>query len=141
VPLETFASAGQVLAIPLQLSSTSQLPAAVRHTVPLLTTTSAGHAAPLPEHTSAMSHPPGTAARQVVPAATNASLGQVWALPLQVSATSQPPAAAARQVVPAAFATQVESTHVAHASHPGLHVVPHTSLVSPVIARSSIEYP
>jgi hypothetical protein len=62
-------------------------------------------------------------------------------LPLQVSATSHPPATAARHVVPADFTTQAESTHVAHAPQPGLQVVPHSSLVSPVMAKSSIEYP
>ncbi len=51
-------SAGQSAPVPVQLSATSQSPAAERHTVVLGSKVSAGHAGPLPVQASATSHTP-----------------------------------------------------------------------------------
>jgi hypothetical protein len=90
-----------------------------------------------PVQFSATSQVP-TEARHTVAELANASVGQVCAVPSQVSATSQV-LTEARHVVPAATGTQTKFEHVAHAPQDGEQVVPHTLLVSPLTAKSSIE--
>jgi hypothetical protein len=85
---------------PPQVSATSHTPAEARHTVPVGTTASAGHAAALPVQVSAMSHAP-VAARHTVPAATKTSAGHAALEPVQASAESHTPAEA-RHTVPVA---------------------------------------
>ena len=51
-------SVGQAAVLPVQLSATSQTPAAARHWVPAATSTSAGHEAAPPVHFSATSQSP-----------------------------------------------------------------------------------
>src|SRR5581483_6238701 len=116
--------------LPLQVSATSQAPAAARHSVPALLTTSLGHEVELPSHVSATSHTPD-AARHSVPALLTTSLGHDLEPPSQVSATSQTPAAA-RHWVPAAATPSLGHEpevplHVSATSHAPLplrHKVP-----------------
>ena len=92
-------SAGQVVAVPSQVSATSQAPAAGRQTVPLADGMAAGHAALLPSHAGVPEHAP--LLPQAVPCTAFLSTGQAADVPLHTSATSQGPAAA-RHTVPAA---------------------------------------
>ena len=122
-------SVGHVLLVPVQVSSTSQAPAAARHTVPALPAAcwqaslvplhvsvvqtlpssvqavplaclaSAGHVALLPVQKSSRSQS-STDGRQTVVEDWNASAGHVELVPVHVSATSQTPAEA-RHVAPA----------------------------------------
>jgi len=119
-----------MLVPPPQASATSHTPAEARHTVPVGTTTSTGHAAALPVQTSARSHAP-VAARHTVPAATKASAGHAALEPVQASAESQTPAEA-RHTVP--VATKAFAGHAApvpaqlsatsHAPPEARHTVP-----------------
>src|SRR5438874_899990 len=114
-------SLGQVLLVPVQVSSTSQGPADARQTAPPLPAgcwqsslepshvsvvhglpssvhavpdgvfASAGHAGPVPGQFSAGSHSPADA-RQTVLAGSKASFGHVVLVPVQVSSTSHAPA-------------------------------------------------
>src|SRR5207245_432140 len=123
------ASAGQTVLDPVQVSSTSQAPAAARHTAPALPAgcwqvtfvpshwsavqglpsevhavplddfASAGQLGPLPGQFSAGSHSPAEA-RHCVLEDANPSAGQVVPVPAHVSATSHTPADV-RQPVPA----------------------------------------
>src|SRR5206468_10821878 len=115
VPAGALASAGHALLVPVQVSATSQSPAAARHTAPRLPSgfwqssplpshssrlhglpssvhavraalfASAGHAALDPVHNSAGSHSPAEA-RQHVVAGRKVSAGQAVLVPSQVSA-------------------------------------------------------
>src|SRR5207249_2333202 len=123
------ASGGHTVLEPVQVSSTSQVPAAVRHTapalpagcwqvtfvpshssavqglpsevhaVPLPDLASAGQLGPVPGQFSAGSHSPAEA-RHCVLEDANPSAGQVVLVPVHVSATSHTPADA-RHTVPA----------------------------------------
>src|SRR5205807_1759778 len=84
-----FWSAGQSLPTPSQLSGTSQGPAAARQTVELLA--SAGQLGPVPGQFSAGSHAPA-AARHTTVAGWKASVGQLAFVPSQVSSASHGPA-------------------------------------------------
>ena len=122
-------SAGQVVLVPVQFSSTSQGPAAARqtapglpagcwqasldpshssvlhgfpssvHAVPAGVLASAGQFGPFPGQLSAGSHSPPDGRHTVVDG-SKASAGQVVLVPVQFSSTSQTPVAA-RQTVPA----------------------------------------
>jgi hypothetical protein len=69
VPLDILASAGQAPLVPLQVSATSQVPAAARQTVVFEAKASVGQSREVPLQVSATSQTP-FAARQVGPAAT-----------------------------------------------------------------------
>jgi len=75
--------------MPLQLSATSQSPAALRHTP--VRFASAGHVADVPVQFSARSQTPA-ATRHTVDEGSKPSDGQAALVPVQVSATSQMPA-------------------------------------------------
>jgi hypothetical protein len=89
--------------MPVQVSATSQIPAAGRQLVPDRLNTSTGQAADMPVQVSAMSQTPAEA-RQLVPDGLNTSAGQAADMPVQVSAMSQTPAEA-RQLVPEDLST------------------------------------
>src|SRR5207247_5063645 len=133
------ASAGQTVLDPVQFSSTSQAPAAARHTapalpagcwqvtfvpshrssvhalpsevhtVPLAFLASVGQLGPFPDQFSARSHS-SAATRHTVLEERKPSAGQLPLDPLQVSCTSQLPATG-RQTVPAATKVQVVVQH------------------------------
>jgi len=84
------------LLTPSQLSATSHVPAAGRHTPVCLSST--GHAAVDPSQFSAGSHTPADA-RQTVDAGWKPSGGQLLLTPSQLSATSQGPADARHTAV------------------------------------------
>jgi hypothetical protein len=67
VPEVDLVSAGQAAVEPVHFSTASHSPAALRHTVLLLTNESAGQTVDAPVHVSAMSQVPAEP-RQVVPA-------------------------------------------------------------------------
>lgn len=95
VPEEAKPSVGQDTLEPLQVSATSQPPAAaLRHVNPDGRNTSAGQELELPLHVSATSHRLLPAERHTVPLVARISAGQLPEEPLQFSATSQPPDAA-----------------------------------------------
>jgi len=82
VPAVTKAPAGQVAELPVQVGCNSQGPAWVPQEVPEGSKPLAGHAAPPPGQTAAMSQPEPEAARQVVPAAYFAQAPLPSQLPL-----------------------------------------------------------
>jgi hypothetical protein len=87
-------SVGQLGLVPVQLSATSQPPAAAaRHCVPEPRYPSDGQSTELPSHASATSQPPLVAARHCVPAPFFPSGGHAADVPEQVSAWSQIPTA------------------------------------------------
>jgi len=102
VPSGCARSGGQSLSLPLQLSATSQMPVAGRHTAVLFA--SAGQNALVPVQNSARSHTPAEA-RHWVALDWKTFAGQVPAEPVQTSATSQSPAAG-RHIVPADLKVQ-----------------------------------
>jgi len=110
VLLEASASAGQLLALPLQLSGRSHSPALARQEVELDATVSAGHEPEAPVQVSCASQIP-LALRQTVVVAAKVSAGHDVLLPLQVSCVSQTPPAA-RQVTPALLASCVHDADV-----------------------------
>jgi hypothetical protein len=91
----------------VQLSATSQSPAAARQIVVAEASTSAGQALLDPVQLSATSQPPSTASRHIVPAGLRLSAGQSAVTPSQVSATSHPPGTAARQTVTGLLQTKL----------------------------------
>src|SRR5439155_371174 len=128
VPAGCFASAGQTVLEPVQVSARSHSPAVGRHVapafpagcwhaslepsqasvlhglpssvqlVPVALFASAGQLGPAPVHNSAGSHSPA-APRQTTKLGSNMSVGQVLLVPVQVSSTSHGPADA-RQTAP-----------------------------------------
>jgi hypothetical protein len=86
VPLAAKPSLGQVTALPVQFSSTSQASTAARHTTLDVASASAGQATLVPSQVSATSHT-SAAARHWVPLGLR--LGKQVPEPLQVSASSQ----------------------------------------------------
>src|SRR5439155_4490848 len=97
-PFACSASAAHEALAPVQVSATSQAPAAARHTVVAGWKASAGQAALVPSQVSATSQTPA-AARHTVPGGVFASAGQAAPLPVQNSARSQAPAEARHWVV------------------------------------------
>jgi hypothetical protein len=113
------------LLTPLQLSASSQSPAAARQTAVLFA--SAGQLVEVPVHTSVRSQTPADA-RHTVPPGTNTSAGQSLLTPSQLSATSQSPAAARQTAVLFASAGQAAELPVqvsagSQAPADGLHTV------------------
>src|SRR5262245_7225786 len=126
VPSGAFASAGQSLLTPSQLSATSHAPVAGRHTP--VRFTSGGQLLLLPSQVSATSHIPA-APRQVVPAGAGRSGGQLLLAPSQLSVASQPPAAARHGAVLFASAGQavevpVQVSATSQGPAAGLHTAP-----------------
>src|SRR5436190_1855079 len=101
----SFASVGQVVLVPLQVSAVSQTPAAARQIVPALPA-GCWQAAFVPSHWSVVQALPSSV--HAVPLAFFASLGQAAPVPGQDSATSHSPAAARHWTVDA------EKTSVGH---------------------------
>src|SRR5207249_4037083 len=90
------ALAGQAVLVPVQVSSTSQTPAAERHTVPALPA-GCWQALCVPSHSSRLQGLPSSV--HAVPAGSFASPGQVALDPVQCSAGSHSPAEARQTVV------------------------------------------
>src|SRR5262249_19921483 len=100
----SFASGGQPLLVPLQVSAAPHTPAAARHVVPAGAGRSGGQLLPIPSQLSARSQSPAAGRHTAV---LLASKGHDVDVPVQRSATSQGPAAA-RQTVPALPAACVQ---------------------------------
>jgi hypothetical protein len=94
----------------VQLSATSQTPAALRQTKLLGRSASAGQLLPMPSHVSATSQTPA-AVRHVVPAATFASAGQLGPVPSHTSCTSQTPAALRQTKAPLLLPRKASGGH------------------------------
>ncbi len=115
--------------MPSQLSSTSL---AQSSSVGVRDTTSAGHCAAVPSHTSAGSHAATVLdARHTVPAAASTSAGHTALVPVHRSATSQAPTAARHATVDAANPSAGHSPAVpshtsatSHAPAAARHIVP-----------------
>jgi hypothetical protein len=97
VPVGFTLSVGQVVAVPVQVSSRSHSSAAARQIVPLLPA-GCGQVAPFPLHSSTVQGLLSLV--QAVPSVLKASEGQAVVVPVQLSAVSHSPVAG-RQTVPA----------------------------------------
>jgi hypothetical protein len=132
-PTAAKASAGQVVALPVQLSATSQSPEAARQTVDdgRKCAVQVALAPTVPEQVSCASQSPLGAPPHAVPGVCAASAGQSAAPPLHASSTSHSPAEA-RQVVPAetnpfagqAAAMPVQASATSQSPATARHVVP-----------------
>jgi hypothetical protein len=108
VPFGCLRFAGQKTLVPVQVSATSQGPAAGRQTVPAVTKASGGHSAEAPVQVSATSQGPADG-RHTVPAGKKGFGGQVALAPVQKAFCSQGPAATRQTVVGGANASGGQS--------------------------------
>ena len=128
VPLPFFASVGQLVPVPGQVSTRSHSPAAERQTVVDDANASAGQLLLVPVQSSATSQSPATA-RQTVLEDAKPLAGHVELVPVHVSATSHSPATA-RHTAPALPAgcwhTLLEPLQVSvvHGLPSSVHAVP-----------------
>src|SRR5207244_10513418 len=104
------ASAGQTVLDPVQFSSTSQTPAAARHTAPAFPA-GCWQSLLLPSHSSRLHGLPSSV--HAVPAELFASAGQLAPVPVQCSAGSHSPAES-RQTVRA----ELHASELLTAAHP-----------------------